>query len=200
MNKVAYKSQSQTFLLLCSLVASTSSIANSPPLVPPPSPPTACSATAPATMTPVCGEMSNGLTNSYPNSMIACSMPSVIGYYAGVCPAKPAVVKQAQIAGVITSPSKARLPAGSVVIITLQNDSIADKSAQIVGKQVIQGAKFFPINFTIPYKTSHISSAILQHPLGYGVHARVEKQGKLLFFSDTFTPAFSGGPITIEVK
>lgn len=196
MYNLSYKTGYQTGLLLCALLTSAQSIANSEPLITPPTP---CVASAPTTMNTVCGEMSNGTTQTYPNSILACSTPGIMGYYQGACPNKPGMVTQAKIAGTVVFANNASLPPGSITTVTLENSSMADTSAQILGKQVIRGAKAFPIQFTIPYQTRLIDSALLQQPINYAVRVRIEKQGKLLFISDTFTPAFSGGAITLPV-
>jgi putative lipoprotein len=147
----------------------------------------------------ICGQMSNGVSQTYANSRIACSDPRVMGYHLGACPNQPTPAKHSQIAGKVTFKNNAPLPAGSIVTVTLEDNSIADKAAEIISKQVIHGAKSFPIKFTIPYKTKLISPALIQHPIGYGVHVRIEKQGKLLFINDTFTPAFGIGAINLPV-
>lgn len=196
MNNLNHNAGYQASLLLCALLASTQTVANSAPNINPPMP---CVANAPITMTPVCGDMNNGSPQTYPNSILACSTPGIIGYQQGACPNKPGIVKQAKIAGTIVFENNIRLPPGTITTVTLENNSIADASAQILGRHILRGAQTFPIQFTIPYKTSLINPAILQHPIGYGVRVRIEKQGKLLFTNDTFTPAFSGGAITLPV-
>lgn len=196
MYNLNYKAGYQASLLLGALLVSAQSTANSPPVITPPTP---CVATAPTTMNLVCGEMSNGATQTYPNSILACSTPGIRGYYQGACPNKPGIVKQAKIAGTVVFANNISLPSGTITTVTLQNNSMADAPAQILGKQVIRGAKTFPIQFTIPYQTRMINPALLQQPINYAVRVRIEKQGKLLFISDTFTPAFSGGAITLPV-
>lgn len=196
MYNLSYKTSCQAALLLCSLIASTSSLASSEPMRTPPIP---CVASAPITMTSVCGEMNNGFTQTFPNSIIACSSPGIMGYRPAACPNNPNIAKQAKIAGTVVFANNASLPRGTITTITLQNNSLADVAAPIIGKTVIRGAQSFPINFTIPYKTNLINSALLEQPISYGVHVRIEKQGKLLFISDTFTPAFSGGAVNIPV-
>ena len=117
-----YKASYQASLLLGALLVSAQSTANSPPVI---NPPTPCVATAPTTMNLVCGEMSNGATQTYPNSILACSTPGISGYYQGACPNKPGIVKQAKIAGTVVFANNISLPSGTITTVTLQNNSMA---------------------------------------------------------------------------
>jgi putative lipoprotein len=90
------------------------------------------------------------------------------------------------------------LPPDAVVRVQIQDVSIADAVATIIGEQVIvtQGAQV-PIPFAVSYPVSAI-----QEKRRYSIAARItDGEGNLLFVSDTHTPVITGGnPISdIEI-
>jgi hypothetical protein len=86
------------------------------------------------------------------------------------------------------------LEAGLVVTIRLQDVSIADAAAKVLGEQVIRDPKAFPISFSVPYDPKQTAPGFR-----YGIGVRIEKDGQLKYINDTHIPVINEGP-TKNVK
>ena len=96
---------------------------------------------------------------------------------------------KSSVTGNVTYLQKIALPPDAVVSVQLQDISLADAPAAVIGEQVITKPGQVPIPFEVPYKYREIDDA---HT--YAVRARIEDSaGKLLFTSDTATLVLTQG-------
>lgn len=73
------------------------------------------------------------------------------------------------------------LPPDAKLEVVVEDVSLADAPAQVLGSTTVQPAGQVPIRFSVEYPAAGI---VAGHR--YGVRARIEHQGRLLFISDTF--------------
>lgn len=86
------------------------------------------------------------------------------------------------IRGTVVAGGPVDLEPGSVVVVRLEDVSIADAVAPVVGEQVIEGAETLPLDFAIDFERELDPGRL------YNVRARVELDGRLLFNSDRSHP------------
>ena len=94
----------------------------------------------------------------------------------------------AAITGVVTYHQRIALPDDAVVTVKIQDVSLMDVAAKVIGEQVIKtdGAQV-PIPYEVPYNPNAIDE---RHT--YSMSARIEDStGKLLFISDTTNPVIT---------
>lgn len=105
-------------------------------------------------------------------------------------------VYDAAVVGLVVGPDGAEIPEGTVVYVRLQDVSLADAEAKVIGEQVIEGATQFPVPFVVAYDPAEI---IDNHT--YGVSVRIEDpSGNLLFINTTAYNVITGGnPSQLEV-
>jgi uncharacterized lipoprotein YbaY len=104
--------------------------------------------------------------------------------------AQPAVVK-----GTINTQEPVELPAGAIVNVQLQDTSRADAPAVVLGEQVIQNPKQFPIPFEVTYDPAQIDERY-----NYSMRVRIEVEGKLSFINTTAHHVITrGNPTELEV-
>jgi len=95
-----------------------------------------------------------------------------------------------ELTGTINYLPRIALPADATVTVTLQDVSLADAPAVVIGEQVFvtRGAQV-PLPFTISYAVNAIEPSGL-----YSVRARInDAEGRLLFVTDTLVPVLSRG-------
>jgi uncharacterized lipoprotein YbaY len=104
--------------------------------------------------------------------------------------------KLAKVTGAIELAGEA-MPFGpdTVVTVQIQDVSIADKAATVLGKVEIKDAKKFPIAFTVEYDPAKVN---LRARIGLSV--RITTGGKLAYINDTFIGVISGGNPNEGVK
>ena len=96
----------------------------------------------------------------------------------------------ATVTGVVTYHQRIALPDDAVVMVRIQDVSIMDVAAKVIGEEVIQtnGAQV-PIPYDVAYDPDEIDG---RHR--YSMAARIEDSaGQLLFISDTNTPVITNG-------
>lgn len=101
------------------------------------------------------------------------------------------------VTGQVTYRQRIALPPEAVITVRIQDVSLADAPAQIIGEQVIRAeGKQVPIPYEVKYNPGEIKE---NHT--YSMSARVENRaGELLFISDTHTPVITGGSPTKDVE
>lgn len=78
------------------------------------------------------------------------------------------------------------LPVNAVVIVTLQDISLADASAIELGRDTIIDVQRLPVRFRIEYDGAAVDD---RHE--YSISARVEADGELLYINDTVHPVLT---------
>lgn len=87
------------------------------------------------------------------------------------------------------------LPPDAVFEATLQDVSMADAAAKIIGTTSYVSGGTMPFAFTINY-----DDKVIKPGHSYAVRATIRHQDNLLFTTDTHVPAFgSNGPITLQL-
>lgn len=92
------------------------------------------------------------------------------------------------LSGKVLFKGNAPIPEGAVVTVKLNDVSLADAAAVTLASFSTREAKAFPIPYELCFDVNSIQHKI-PHMSSLGV--RVEKDGKLLYISDTATPVFN---------
>jgi putative lipoprotein len=101
----------------------------------------------------------------------------------------------AQLTGTVAWRERIMLPANSVLIVSLQDVSLADAPAKLMSAQRQEGSFSPPVPFVLRYDPAKI---IPNHR--YSVSARIEVDGKLRFASDTAYPVLTNGaPVNVDL-
>ena len=98
------------------------------------------------------------------------------------------------ISGTVTYLDRSALPPEATLEITVEDVSLADAPAKIVGRLVRMPAGQVPIAFEVPY----VESAVVPHHR-YSLRARVTVDGQLRYISTTHTPVLTMGAGTSGV-
>lgn len=124
------------------------------------------------------------------------------GYLAGLAGCSSADVKPvsetAKIEGSVVYRERMLLPPGAEVEVTLQDEAKMDVAAEVIAQQRFIAEGGPPYEFSLEYNPQK-----LQESGRYGLRARIESDGKLLFTNDTHISAFgdvAGQPVEILVK
>jgi putative lipoprotein len=100
------------------------------------------------------------------------------------------------INGTITYAEKIPLPEDAVVQVQVQDTSLADAPATVMGEQIITSPGPGPIPYEVCYDPSQI-----QDNHTYGMSVRItDADGKLLFINDTHIPVITRGSPSEEVE
>jgi putative lipoprotein len=100
------------------------------------------------------------------------------------------------VSGTITYPEGIPLPEDAVVQIQVQDTSLADAPAIVMGEQIITTPGQVPIPYQVCYDPSQI-----QENHTYSMSVRItDADGKLLFINDTHIPVITRGNPTEEVE
>ena len=83
-----------------------------------------------------------------------------------------------RVTGTIVSGEPLGLEPGTVITISLEDVSVADVAAPVIGRQVVEGATTLPVEFSIEFDHD------LDPARSYNVRARIEREGRLLYISD----------------
>jgi putative lipoprotein len=96
----------------------------------------------------------------------------------------------------ITHPESVALPEDAVVQVHVQDTSLGDAPATVMGEQIITNPGQFPISYQVYYNPSQIQA---NHT--YSVSARItDSDGKLLFINDPVIPVIARGNPTENVE
>ncbi len=102
-----------------------------------------------------------------------------------------------QVTGTVTYRPRIALPPDAVITVQIQDVSLADVAAEIIGEQMIQAdGQQVPFNYAVSYDPDEIQT---NHR--YSMSARIEDgEGMLLFASDTNIPVITEGTPTSAVE
>jgi putative lipoprotein len=102
-----------------------------------------------------------------------------------------------QVTGTVTYRPRIALPPDAVITVQIQDVSLADATAEIIGEQVIQAeGQQVPFAYAVSYDPDEI-----QPNDRYSMSARIEDgEGMLLFTSDTNIPVITEGNPTSAVE
>jgi len=102
---------------------------------------------------------------------------------------------RAAVSGMVTNVDNAAIPASATATIQIQDTSLADAPATVIGEQIIENPGQFPIAYQVTYDPSVI---IDNHT--YTMSARITADGRLLFINDMAIPVISRGNPTADVE
>jgi len=112
---------------------------------------------------------------------IACGMGSTSSTAFGDC--------NANVSGTITFQHRIALPKDTNVSIRIEDTSLADVPAKVIGEQVITTPGQVPIPYEVCYDPSKIDERFT-----YGMGVRItDGNGKLSWINDTHTPVITNG-------
>jgi heat shock protein HslJ/uncharacterized lipoprotein YbaY len=101
----------------------------------------------------------------------------------------------ATVSGMITNQDGVTIPDGATVTVQIQDTSLMDVPAEVIGEQIITGATEFPIPYEVAYDPSQIANP------NYSMSARITgADGSLLFINDTNIPVITLGNPTENVE
>jgi putative lipoprotein len=120
-----------------------------------------------------------------------------LGLLLGACGSSPGVAEGSPVTGAITYRERIALPDDAVVIVQIQDVSLMDAPARVMGEEVIHpSGRQAPVSYAVPYDESEIDE---RH--SYSMAARIhDGEGKLLFISDTAVPVITRGNPTKNVQ
>ncbi len=103
---------------------------------------------------------------------------------------------EATVSGNVVSKESVTLPAGATIQVQIQDVSLADAAAKIIGEQTIDGGgKSLPLPYEVTY-----DAAAIEDRNSYSMSVRIEdKDGNLIYISDTNTPVITNGSPTQNV-
>jgi len=101
------------------------------------------------------------------------------------------------VSGTITYLQKIALPDDAVITVQIQDTSMADAKATVMGEQVIKTeGKQVPFEFDVTYDSKEI-----QDNHTYTMSARItDEAGKMLFINDTAIPVITRDSPTEDVE
>jgi putative lipoprotein len=101
----------------------------------------------------------------------------------------------ATVSGMITNVDSAEIPEGATVTVQIQDTSLADAPATLIGEQIITTPGQFPIAYEVAYDPTQIVNPV------YTMSARITAaDGSLLFINDTSIPVITNGNPTENVE
>lgn len=105
--------------------------------------------------------------------------------------------RSSRVTGTITYLQRIALPEDAVITVQIQDTSLADAPATVMGEQVIQTkGKQVPFDFAVPY-----DPAAIQDNHTYTMSVRItDGTGKLLFINDTAIPVITRNNPTEDVE
>jgi putative lipoprotein len=103
---------------------------------------------------------------------------------------------QSSVSGEITYKGNPEIPDGATVTVQIEDTSLADAPAEVIGEQIITDATEFPI----PYEVSYDADQIIDNHT-YTMRARIEgADGSLLYINDTAIPVITRDNPTEDVE
>ena len=111
-------------------------------------------------------------------------------------PAAEGATEGAAVSGMVTNIDNALMAEGATASIQIQDTSLADAKATVIGEQVIENPGQFPIAYQVEYDPAAI---VDNHT--YTMSCRIEAtDGSLLFINDTSIPVITNGNPTDSVE
>ena len=103
---------------------------------------------------------------------------------------------ESTVSGNIVSKESVTLPDGANIQVQIQDVSVADAPAKVIGEQTIDGSgKSLPVPYEVSYDASEIDDRF-----SYSMSVRIEDaDGSLIYISDTNTPVITNGNPTENV-
>lgn len=104
---------------------------------------------------------------------------------------------EASVSGAITFREDGELPADAVINVMIEDSSLADAPAKVIGEQTITDPEPGPVPFEVCYDPEDIDERFT-----YGMRVRIEdSDGNLLWINDTHTPVITNGETeAVEVE
>ena len=94
---------------------------------------------------------------------------------------------KSEVTGTVTYLQRIALPEDAVLTVQIQDVSIADAPARVIGEQVIRKPGQVPIPYIVEYRYRDIDDSHI-----YAMQARIEDaDGKLLFINDSSCSKFN---------
>lgn len=104
--------------------------------------------------------------------------------------------KGASVSGTVTNADAENIPEGATASIKIEDTSLADAPAKVMGEQIIENPEQFPFAYSVSYDPDEI---VDNHT--YTMRARIESAaGELLFINDTAIPVITNGNPTEGVE
>ncbi len=101
-----------------------------------------------------------------------------------------------EVTGTVIYRQRIALPPDAVLSVQIQDVSIADAPATVIGEQILKEPGQVPISYTVDYRYRDIEDS---HR--YAMQARIEDaEGNLLFINDTAFPVLTQGNPTEDVE
>jgi putative lipoprotein len=98
------------------------------------------------------------------------------------------------VSGLVTNVDNAAIPEGAILTVQIQDTSLQDVAATVIGEQIIENPGQFPIPYQVGYDPSDIASP------QYTMSARITAaDGTLLFINDTAIRVITNG-VTEDVE
>lgn len=114
----------------------------------------------------------------------------------GVMRFVPAGASEDTVTGVVTYRERIALPPDAVATVQIQDVSLADAPARVIGEQVIAPAGQVPISFAVGYRPSEIDPRFR-----YIVRAEIrDGSGRLLFTTTMSYPVITLGNLTKDIE
>ena len=103
---------------------------------------------------------------------------------------------QSSVSGEITFQGDSGIPDDATITVQIQDTSLADAPAEVIGEQVITDAGDFPVSYDVSYDPDQI---VDNHT--YTMRARITaSDDTLLYINDTSIPVITGGNPTEDVE
>ena len=103
---------------------------------------------------------------------------------------------QSNVSGEITFQGGSGIPDDATISVQIQDTSLADAPADVIGEQVIDDAGDFPVSYEVSYDPDQI---VDNHT--YTMSARITgSDGSLLYINDTSIPVITNGNPTEDVE
>jgi putative lipoprotein len=103
--------------------------------------------------------------------------------------------ESASVWGSVTNVESAPIPEGAILTVQIQDTSLQDVAATVIGEQIVENPGQFPIPYEVGYDPGDIKSPT------YTMSARITgADGSLLFINDTSIPVITGGNPTDDVE
>lgn len=98
------------------------------------------------------------------------------------------------VSGLVTNVDDAPIPEGAILTVQIQDTSLQDVAATVIGEQIIENPGRFPIAYEVGFNPNDITSP------QYTMSARLSAaDGSLLFINDTAIPVITNG-LTEDVE
>lgn len=99
------------------------------------------------------------------------------------------------VSGAVTQVDNAPIPEGATLTVQIQDTSLQDVAATVIGEQIIENPGQFPIPYQVGYDPNDITNP------RYTMSARITAaDGSLLFINDTAIPVITAGNPTEDVE